>query len=124
MKGLWIVGIVMTLAAGCGVPNPPPERTLDVSNPGYKIDMLFKDPNGVTVYRFFDQGEYRYYVVGPDGAHMLPTTKTVHDTEIETIDVGGDVDGGGGHGHGGGGHGGGGGGGHGGGGGGGGGHHK
>jgi hypothetical protein len=94
---------------GCALVRPtPPQQTLSVSNPAYKVDLLFKDPNGASIYRFYDQGDYRYYIVGPDGAHMLPTTHTVDNstTDIETVDVDS------GHDHGGGSHGGGGGGGH------------
>jgi hypothetical protein len=36
------------------------------------------------VYRFYDQGDYRYYVAGPNGAQMLPTTHTVADTTTST----------------------------------------
>ena len=78
------------VAAGCSIIRPaPPQQTVAVSNPAYKVDLLFKDPNGVSVYRFYDQDDYRYYVVGPDGAHMLPTTHTVDNstTDIQTIDV-------------------------------------
>ncbi len=64
-----------------------PEQTIPVSNNAFSLDELFTDKRGNTVYRFYDQGEYRYYVVGPNGAQMLPTTKTVTVTETQTVEV-------------------------------------
>jgi hypothetical protein len=93
-----IVCMAFILIVGCATPTPP-ERTLNVSNSGYKLDELFTDGKGYTVYRFYDQGEYRYYVVGPNGAQMLPTTKTVHETDTEVITVDGGGSGGGGKSH-------------------------
>src|SRR5690242_19324567 len=86
--------VAMSLAAsGCIVGHPPPpQQTISVSNPAYKVDLLVKDPSGASIYRFYDEGDYRYYIVGPDGAHMLPTTHTVDnsttDTEIVKVDSG------------------------------------
>jgi hypothetical protein len=57
---------------------------MPVSNAGYHLDELFTDPRGYTVYRFYDYGDYRYYVVGPNGgAQMLPTTKIVTETTAD-----------------------------------------
>ena len=61
-----------------------PERTLPVSNKDYQIDQLFTDNNGCTIYRFYDQGDYRYYLVGPAGAHMLPSTTRVTEASTQT----------------------------------------
>jgi hypothetical protein len=68
---------------------PEPQRTIQVSNPAYQLDELFTDPNGYTVYRFQDDGDSRYYVVGPGGAQMLPTTRTkyVNETTGNTVYV-------------------------------------
>jgi hypothetical protein len=77
-----VVLSIPALLAGCAAKAPPPEKRVEVSNVGFQLDQLFTDARGYTVYRFYDKGEYRYYVVGPDGgAQMLPTTKTVHDPE-------------------------------------------
>jgi hypothetical protein len=105
------IALVSALAfstGGCIAGHPaPPQQTISVSNPAYKVDLLFKDPNGASIYRFYDQDDYRYYIVGPDGAHMLPTTHTVDnsttDTEIVDVDSGSHRDHGGDHGGGGGG---------------------
>jgi hypothetical protein len=72
--------LAVTLAVVGGCAKAQPQRTLPVSNQGYKLDELFTDSKGYTVYRFYDQGDYRYYVVGPNGAQMLPTTKTVSES--------------------------------------------
>jgi len=77
------------VAGGCIGHPAPPQQTIAVSNPAYKVDLLFKDPSGASIYRFYDQGDYRYYIVGPDGAHMLPTTHTIDNssTDIQYIDI-------------------------------------
>ena len=73
-----VVGSVCTLV-GCQA-NPQPERRVDVSNVGYQLNQLFTDDRGYAVYRFRDQGDWRYYVVGPDGqSQMLPTTRVVRE---------------------------------------------
>jgi hypothetical protein len=100
MKWIFAGTLCLAWVGGCiSGKAVPPEKNLPTSNSGYSVDQLFTDANGCKVYRFYDQGEFRYYVLGPNGAQMLPTTKTVTDTDVETIDV----DSGGGHGHGGGG---------------------
>ena len=42
--------------------------------PHVEVHRLFVDPNGYAVYRFYDLGEPRYYVVAPGGrdAQVLP----------------------------------------------------
>lgn len=85
----------MLIGAGCASHQPPPQATSTVSNPAYQVDLLFTDPNGTSIYRFYDQDDWRYYAVGPNGAQMLPTTKIVTETEVETVTV--DSDSGGGH---------------------------
>ena len=71
-------GMLPLLAATGCTQQPAPEQTLQVSNKGYQLDQLFTDPRGNTVYRFFDQGDWRYYVVAANGGvQMLPTTRTV-----------------------------------------------
>ncbi|HWE02342.1 MAG TPA: hypothetical protein VG326_08010 [Tepidisphaeraceae bacterium] len=88
----FIIGVVLN---GCNV-QPPPERTAVVY--GHVLDQLFTDQRGNTVYRFWDQGDFRYYVVGPSGApQMLPNTTHVTDTTTTTIDT--DSGGGGDHDH-------------------------
>ncbi|HEV7302185.1 MAG TPA: hypothetical protein VGN72_22800 [Tepidisphaeraceae bacterium] len=62
------------LSTGCG--GTKPDQTLSVSNAGYALDKLFTDPNGYSVYRFYDRGDFRYYVVGPNGAQMVPSSTT------------------------------------------------
>jgi hypothetical protein len=82
-----ILVLFASTLTGC-VHQPPPQQTLPVSNPSYKIDLLFKDPNGCSIYRFFDQGDYRYYVVGSNGsAQMIPSTHTVTETDTDTVYV-------------------------------------
>lgn len=88
----WIIPTILLLLVvnGCSPYQPPtPEQTLTTSNKTYSLDQLFTDRNGYTVYRFCDNGDYRYYVVGNGIAQMLPTTQTVVDTEtdVETVDV-------------------------------------
>lgn len=64
----------LLLLAGCA--NTSPERTDEPSNKSYKIDQLFVDRNGYTVYRFWDEGEFHYYVVSPKGeTQVLPSTR-------------------------------------------------
>ena len=68
------VAAVLALAAvagGSGCRGRAPESTLRVSNRAYTIDRLFTDENGCTVYRFYDEGRYHYYVVDPRGAQMI-----------------------------------------------------
>ena len=86
-----LAAIVLTLpllitGLGCARAAPP-QRTMQVSNQAYKLDELFTDPRGYTVYRFFDDGDYRYYVVGPGGAQMLPTTKTVTESTADSPEI-------------------------------------
>jgi len=69
-----VVLTLMTLSIGCG--GTKPDQTLSVSNAGYALDKLFTDPNGYSVYRFYDRGDFRYYVVGPNGAQMVPSSTT------------------------------------------------
>ena len=64
-----------------------PQKPLQTSNPGYSVDQLFTDNNGVTIYRFYDMGDYRYYLHGPNGAQMLPTIERVTETVTETVYV-------------------------------------
>ena len=82
-----LVASALALIAAGGCANAKPQRTMQVSNSAYQLDELFTDPRGYTVYRFYDYGDFRYYVVGPNGAQMLPTTKTVTEnaTGTETI---------------------------------------
>ena len=83
---------------GCNaLTGPHPEKTERTTNHDYEVDMLFTDANGCKVYRFYDCGEPRYYVFGPNGAQMLPTTKTVTETVTETQTVYVDSGGGGDH---------------------------
>src|SRR3954451_21441236 len=72
-------GLGLVLIGGC-TQEPRPEQTVQVSNRAYQLDQLFSDPKGNTVYRFYDQGDWRYYVVGPNGVQMLPSTRTVVQT--------------------------------------------
>jgi hypothetical protein len=98
MLKLLTIGVVgLPLFAGCVIA-PKPEKTVPVSNHAYQVDQLFVDPNGCTIYRFFDQGDYRYYIVGPNGAHMPPTTTTVTETDVVTVDGDGGSSHSGGHG--------------------------
>jgi hypothetical protein len=74
-------GALLLLALPGCTQQPPPEQTLQVSNRGYQLDQLFTDPRGNTIYRFYDEGDYRYYVVSPNGGvQILPTTRTVNTT--------------------------------------------
>ena len=66
--------ISSSLALGCR--GTKPDQTLSVSNAGYSLDKLFTDPNGYSVYRFIDRGEFHYYVVGPNGGQMVPGSAT------------------------------------------------
>lgn len=91
----WVLGV--SLLTGCALQPPPPEQVLQVH--GHELDQLFTDPRGNTIYRFYDQGDYRYYVVAPNGGvQMLPTTRTVTvtETDVVEVDTGGDASGGGG----------------------------
>jgi hypothetical protein len=102
-----VPGLAIVVAiAGCS-PQIKPERTVPVANKTVELHQLFTDPNGYTVYRFWDQGDYRYYVVGPNGAQMLPsttreTTDTVTGTQFIPVETHGGNGGGGGGGGGGG----------------------
>jgi hypothetical protein len=78
------VALAAAVIAVGGCTKTLPQRTLQVSNKAYELDELFTDPRGYTVYRFYDSGDYRYYVVGPNGAQMLPTTRTVTETTTST----------------------------------------
>lgn len=42
-----------------------PEATVRTSNQSYDLARLFESPEGCHVYRFFDRGSYRYFVVCP-----------------------------------------------------------
>ena len=101
MKFTVIASAALSLS-GCGVLFPaqvPPEKSLPVSNSAYQVDQLFTDKNGCTLYRFFDKGDFRYYLVGPAGAQMLPSTTHVTDTTTDTVVIdSGTGGGGGGHG--------------------------
>ena len=66
-----IAATLMTLFAAPGCGSPPPVKTLRVSNPAYTVDELFTDPNGCTVYRFYDQGGYHYYTAGERAGQMI-----------------------------------------------------
>lgn len=80
-RRLVAIALPAVLLIGCKAA-PPAERQVEVSNAGFQLDQLFTDARGNTVYRFYDKGDYRYYVVSPEGgAQMLPTTKTVRDPE-------------------------------------------
>ena len=95
----WIIAgtLCVLWIGGCASSQPPPEKNLSTSNKAYGLDQLFTDANGCKIYRFYDQGDFRYYVVGPSGAQMLPTTKVVTVTETVQVDSGGISGGGGGH---------------------------
>ena len=83
---LGLAGAVALAISGFGTggcAEAQPERTVAVSNDEYSLDELFTDQRGNTVYRFFDNGDFRYYVVGPNGVQMLPTTRTVTETTAE-----------------------------------------
>ena len=70
-----LVIILSMLLLGCA--SARPEKSEEPSNKGYKVDQLFTDKNGHTVYRFWDAGDYRYYVVSPTGqSQMLPSTRS------------------------------------------------
>jgi len=56
MKAALLLGVV--LVAGCTMRGP--EKVLSSSNVGYKVDELFTDPRGTTIYRFYDKGDWRY----------------------------------------------------------------
>ena len=68
--------LLSVLLPACSLAVQTPEKVLPTSNKDYALNLLFTDENGIMVYRFHDQGDYRYYVVGPTGTHMLPSTRT------------------------------------------------
>jgi len=70
-----LVLLAMLLGA-CSLAIQTPEKVLSTSNQSYPLNLLFTDEAGNKIYRFHDQGDYRYYVVGPSGAQMLPSTRT------------------------------------------------
>jgi hypothetical protein len=72
-KPALLIAAAAALFAGCQ--GAPPERSLKTSNPAYTVDRLFTDPAGNTVYKFVDDGESRYYVVGPNHPQMLQPPK-------------------------------------------------
>ncbi len=80
--------LFLSLAALClaACRQPQPERTFPVSNHEYKIDQLFTDPNGVTIYRFWDYGDYRYYAIGPNGVQMIQSP-THREESISTTSI-------------------------------------
>jgi hypothetical protein len=85
---LLIIGLLVF--AGCD--DRKAESTVSASNKDYKVEKLFTDDNGCAVYRFSDDGRYRYYVVGP-GAKSTASTyttggkhKTTHDDSIPTLE--------------------------------------
>lgn len=71
-RTLCLLAAASFVAVGCR--STRPDETLSVSNAGYSLDKLFTDPNGNSVYRFIDRGEFHYYVVGPAGPQMVPGT--------------------------------------------------
>jgi hypothetical protein len=76
---VWLAAaLALLMVAGCAR-TPQPAKTAFVGNNGYQLDQ-FTDANGCTVYRFYDQGDWRYYVVGPNGPQMLPSSRPVVDT--------------------------------------------
>ena len=80
-----VAAIGAALFGGC-IKQPPAEKQVPVSNKGYEVEQLFTDQRGVSIYRFYDMGDWRYYAIGADGAaHMLPTT-----TRRETTTAGTD----------------------------------
>jgi hypothetical protein len=93
LGSILVTALASITVTGC-VAAPKPQQRVQVSNPDYQLDELFTDPRGYTVYRFYDDGDSRYYVVGPNGAQMLPTTTTKYVTEANTVYV---ESGGGGH---------------------------
>jgi hypothetical protein len=78
MTKLLFLSAAALLLAGCQ--QPQPERTLAVSNHQYQIDQLFTDPHGVTIYRFWDYGDYRYYAIGPNGVQMIQSPTQHNDS--------------------------------------------
>jgi len=92
LGSILVTALASITVTGC-VAAPKPQQRVQVSNPDYQLDELFTDPRGYTVYRY-DDGDSRYYVVGPNGAQMLPTTTTKYVTEANTVYV---ESGGGGH---------------------------
>lgn len=67
------MGVVLLLtlcvrADDCVPQEGKPQQEAPAStNPTYKVDKLFTH-DGVTVYRFFDRGNYHYYAVPNTGA--------------------------------------------------------
>jgi hypothetical protein len=90
IAGLRVVVVAALGFLGGCIQGPPPERSIKVSNPAYTVDQLFTDPAGNTVYRFYDNGDSRYYVVGPGGPQMTQPRKK--EEETSTLDVADTID--------------------------------
>ena len=87
MRHTSVAAILVLSLIGCShTPPPVAEKTVPVSNSTYTVEQLFVDPDGSTLYRFYDQGDWRYYAFNPGKgvAQMLPTTHYIVKTETVT----------------------------------------
>lgn len=73
--------IMIMLLFGCA---ETPRKTLKTSNDKIPVELLF-ELNGITVFRFFDAGEYRYFVDARGSTHSSYGGKVRHQDDIFTI---------------------------------------
>lgn len=72
--------LFIVLLAGCSI---EPMGTRSTNNSKAKVEVLFTDENGYTVHKFYDAGEYHYYVT-PQGS-VSSTHNAGRTTYQETI---------------------------------------
>lgn len=72
MKKTLII-LALLVLSGC---NNSAEKTENVSNKSFDVEVLFTDSDGFTVKRFQDGGYYRYYVTGPTDAASVSEHST------------------------------------------------
>ena len=76
MKKLIIV-LTMVLITGC---IQPAESTANSSNTNFQVEKLFTT-DGITVYRFYDAGHYRYFTSKGETTYQLGCGKNCSRSE-------------------------------------------
>ena len=78
-----LAGLACIVVGGCAKQSVSgPAKT---NNPAVPVETLFVDPDGNTVRRFYDDGHYHYYVVGPKTATVSATQPQNKSSRVEAI---------------------------------------
>lgn len=81
---LFIAAVALLL--GCPVDTGIPVKDVTTADDhDYRIVFLF-EKNGVSMFRFYDRGEYRYFTIGNGSFQPQVQERVIHDYDAKGVD--------------------------------------